>query len=297
MLRIYPRIGLLLVTLIWGYTFVTVKESLVGIDVFSFLFYRFALGFFLLIAIFRNPLKKTLAGDWYKGFLIGAVLFGGFAFQTWGLRYTTATNSGFVTGLSVVLVPLFAKMIFHERIQGRHWLGALLSSLGLGMIVLSAGLTTLNLGDLITLGTAFCFALQILFIGHYCQRENYVSILVAQIGVTALLSAVGAFLVGGPIWPHAYSTWKGIMITGLLATALALWGQNRFQADVTATEAAIIFTMEPVFAALFGYLLLAERLSGQQWIGALLILVAMLVSQWPTNSFHELRGLGLKESL
>lgn len=283
--KIFPRVGLLAVALVWGYTFVTVKESLAGIDVFPFLFYRFTIGFLLLLVIFRAQLRHAVASDWYKGILIGATLFGGFVFQTWGLRYTTATNSGFITGLAVVLVPLIGFSFFRQKIRLIHWFGAFLSAVGLALIIFPRTASVVfNVGDLITFATAVFFAFEIILISHYARKDNYVPILVGQIGITAALSAVGSFLAGGLVPPTSPIAWKGIIITGVFATAGALWGQNRFQAEVPATEAAIIYTMEPVFAALFGSLLLHERLSELQLGGALLVVAAMIAAQWPVKS-------------
>jgi drug/metabolite transporter (DMT)-like permease len=278
---------LLGVALIWGWTFVLVKESLREIGTFTFLFYRFTLAFLLLVGLFGPRLRGVEPHVWAKGALIGLTLFLGYWFQTLGLNFTTATNSAFITGLSVVLVPVLGALVFRERVTGAAWLGATLSVLGLGLIVFGASLSfepiTLNVGDGLTFLCAVSFALQILLISRYARPENYLPILATQISVVALLSALGMLLFEGPVWPASFVAWKGIIITGVLATALAFWVQTRFQPLSTATRTAIIFSSEPVFAALFGYWLLGERLIGAQWLGALFILSAMLVAQWPSR--------------
>lgn len=276
-----PESALLGVALIWGWTFVLVKESLSEIGTFSFLFYRFALASLLLLLLFGHRLRKLEPGVWVKGALIGVALFCGYWFQTWGLVYTTATNSAFITGLSVVLVPLLGAVFFKLSVAKTGWWGAVLSVLGLGLIVFggAGGEIRLNVGDLLTVLCAISFAMHILLIGYFTRSENYVPILVAQIGVVAILSGLGMSIGGEVSWPSSPVVWKGILITGLFATALAFWAQNRFQPHSSPVHTGIIFSGEPVFASLFGYLLLGERLAGLQWLGAFFILTAILVTQ------------------
>lgn len=281
-----PDFALLGVAVIWGWTFVLVKESLYEIGTFSFLFYRFGLALLLLLLLFGHRLKKLESGIWMKGTLIGVALFCGYWFQTWGLVYTTATNSAFITGLSVVLVPLLGAAFFKVPVAKNGWWGALLSLLGLGLIVFGTGggKVVLKAGDFLTVLGAISFALHILLIGYFTRPENYLPILVTQIGVVAMLSGLGMCIREGISWPSSPVVWKGIVITGLFATALAFWAQNRFQPDSSPVRAAIIFSGEPVFAGLFGYLLLGEQLAGLQWSGALLILAAILVTQLPKSA-------------
>lgn len=287
--RLVAELLLVGVAALWGWTFVLVKEGLQEVPTFTFLFYRFALALGLLLLLFGRKLHKNTADPplrtWARGALIGLSLFVGYGFQTWGLLYTTATNSGFITGLSVVLVPLLGALLFRERTRGAVWVGAGLSALGLGLIVFGGplpaapGFLGFNVGDGLTLLCAISFALQILLISRYTRPENYVPILIAQIGVVALLSGAGMLLFEGLTLPRSAAAWKSIAITGLFATALAFWVQTRFQPLSTAGHTAILFSSEPVFAALFGYWLLGERLVSGQWLGAALILLAMLVSQ------------------
>jgi len=281
------ELSLLGVAALWGWTFVLVKESLQEVSTFTFLFYRFTLAFGLLLLLFGRRLRDAEREPrlWTRGALIGLTLFLGYGFQTLGLLYTTATNSGFITGLSVVLVPVLGTLLFRERTRRAVWLGAGLSAVGLGFIVFGGAsswrISELNVGDGLTLLCAISFALQIVLVSRFTRPEGYLPILVAQIGVVALLSGVGMVLFEGLSIPRSPVTWKGIVITGVFATALAFWVQTRFQPLSTAGHTAILFSSEPVFAALFGYGLLGERLVGGQWLGAVLIVMAMLIAQWP----------------
>ena len=275
---------LLGVAMVWGWTFVLVKEGVSEVGPFTFLFYRFGIAFVVLSLLFRRHLRSVSRSVWTRGALIGLALFGGYWFQTWGLVYTAATKSAFITGLSVVLVPILGATMLRERIGGAAWSGAILSAIGLGLIVFGArvGVETVNVGDGLTLVCALSFATQILLVSHYTRPSNYLPILVAQIGVVAALSGVGWLTVENAAWTTSWVAWKGILITALLATALAYWLQNRFQPYSTAARAAIIYTGEPVFAGVFGVVLLGERLSLVQWLGAAAILAAMVLAQLPT---------------
>ncbi|MCR4403765.1 MAG: DMT family transporter [Candidatus Acetothermia bacterium] len=282
-MRYLPQLALLSVTVIWGWTFVLVKEGASELGPLSFLALRFALAFLALLILFWHRLRRAQLGvrEFLQGLAIGLALFGGYLFQTWGLLYTTATKSGFITGLSVVLVPLLAALAFKDRVPSSGWLGAGLSALGLGLILLGQGGMGrgLNLGDLLTLLCALCFALQIILIGRLVTRENYPALLVIQIGLVFLLSLAGALSLERPTLAISPQGWQAVLITSFLATALAFFIQNRFQPLSTPTRAAIIFSAEPVFAGLFGYLLLGERLAGLQLLGAGAILSGIALSQ------------------
>ncbi|MFQ6117279.1 MAG: DMT family transporter, partial [Candidatus Bipolaricaulia bacterium] len=191
------------------------------------------------------------------------------------------------TGLSVILVPLLSAAALKVRVLGKGGLGAGLSAVGLGLILFGRGGTgemALNLGDLLTLLCALSFALQIILIGRFVNLENYPAILVIQIGLVFILSLAGALMIERPTPAISAHAWEAILVTGLFATALAFFLQNRFQPLSTATQTAIIFSAEPVFAGLFGYLLLGERLSGLQFLGAAAILGGITVSQLPLRA-------------
>ena len=289
--------ALLSVTVIWGWTFVLVKEGASELGPLSFLAWRFMIASLALLLLFGPRLRRISRDGLRRGLWIGLALFAGYLFQTWGLLYTSATKSGFITGLSVVLVPLLSAAAFKEQVPGRWWLGAGLSTVGLGLILfgrgrIGAGEMALNLGDLLTLLCALSFALQIILIGRFVNRENYPAILIVQIGLVFLLSLAGTLLLERPTWAISPQGWRAILVTGLLATVLAFFLQNRFQPLSTPTQTAIIFSAEPVFAGLFGYLLLGERLSGPQILGGVAILAGITVAQLPPRA-----GVGLLHRL
>ena len=276
------ELALLGVAFIWGASFVPTQDAVATMPVLTFLALRFGLALLALLLLFSGDLRRLGQPEaLWGGALIGLVLFWGYLFQTWGLRYTTVTKSGFFTGLSVVLVPLLAALFFRRRVSAWEWLGTVLSAAGLALIVFGAGGATIdfNFGDLLTLLAALCFALQIVLIDRLVSEGNYPALLIAEIAVVALLSTIGALAAGQLTFAWSLPLWGDIGITGLLATALAFWVQSRFQARSTATRAAIILSGEPVFAGIFGYLLRGDRLQNWQLLGALLIVAAMIVAQ------------------
>ncbi|MGB9605432.1 MAG: DMT family transporter [Bryobacteraceae bacterium] len=265
------------VALIWGSTFVVVKEALRDVSPLLFLALRFTLAA-VALALVARPLagkfgesKKLLAG----GIVAGLCLFGGYWLQTAGLRYTTPSKSAFLTGLSVVMVPLLGGLIHRRPPAAAELAGVLLATIGMGLLTLEDGLDRLNPGDVLTLGCAAGFAFHILALGHWAPRVNYQALTLIQIATTALCAA--ALCHGEP----AYLRWSprvalALVVTGLLATALAFSVQAWAQQRTTPGHTALIFALEPVFAWLTSFLVTGERLAFRQAIGALVILGGIL---------------------
>lgn len=279
MRRLAP-VALFSITVIWGWTFVLVKEGMELVGPFTFLAARFALAFLLLALLFYRSLKGIKRQSLIYGAIVGIALFSGYLFQTWGLAYTTATKSALITGLSVVIVPLISSRVMKKRVHISVWLGSLLAVFGLSLLVLGKGaITTINIGDLFTLVCAVFFALHIILVDRFIRRVDYRQLLLVQVGVVALFSLIGASSLEG--LPQRFSPvlLRGVLVTGVAATALALYVLNRFQRYSSASYTAIILTMEPVFAGLFGFLFLGEILTIWQLFGGVLIVVGIGVPQ------------------
>lgn len=270
--------SLLVVAAIWGLTFVTVKNAIVLLPPYSFNFYRFTLAtlVMLLFALPRlHDLQKSTVG---AGFLLGVLLFSGYSFQTVGLLYTSASNAGFITGLSVVFVPLITFLISRQR-PGPGIIAGVLCALT-GLIIISAvSPDNFNLGDMLILCCALSFALHIIFVGKFASFHATVWLVSWQIATVALLSGIGALIFEAGIQANLAAVWPALIITALLATCLAFFTQNYMQRFTTASHTAIIFTTEPVFAAFFAILLLQESLSANTYWGGALILAGMLLAE------------------
>lgn len=265
-------LALLLITAVWGWTFVPVKEALSEIGPFWFLALRFSLAFLCTL-----PLLRGRAVPWRENLLLGLFLFGGYFFQTWGLRYTTAQKSGLITGLSVVLVPVIAHFL-GEKVSKRVALGVGLAALGVAFLALGGegDLGGSLFGDLLTLVCAASFAVYIALLARYAKAGPIGPLLPLQLLVVAGLSFLGASAAGEVDWTFSCQVWFALGITGILASAVAYYVLAWAESRTTATRTAVILAMEPVFAALFGWALLRETLSPLQIVGALLVLAGIL---------------------
>ena len=282
--------ALLLVTLIWGSTFVMVKDAVANFPVFSFLALRFAFAALVLLpfVVLRqrsaraNVLESEATSPLRSSapLLIGVALFAGYSFQTAGLHLTTPAKAGFITGLSVVIVPLFAALILRQPPSRNAWLGVGLAVVGLGLLTLQAGLGV-EVGDLLVLCCAVAFAAHILLTGHYAPRYDPLRLTLGSLVTVAVLSGAAALIFDRPWDPAALtpSVLFAAAFTGVFATSVAFVLQTQAQRFTTSTHTALIFAAEPVFAGLFSFLLIGEVLGAQQVLGAVLILAGMVVAE------------------
>ncbi|HAJ32411.1 MAG TPA: multidrug DMT transporter permease [Candidatus Atribacteria bacterium] len=280
MKSIQAEIYLLGIVIIWGSTFAIIKNILNLIPPYTFLAYRFLLATLVLMIIFWKKIGGINKIILRKGSLIGTFLFLGYTFQTVGIKYTSATKAGFITGLSVVLVPIISHFFIKEKINRNSVIGVVLAFIGLWFLNYSSSFS-FNLGDFLVLLCAVSFALHIISVGLYIKKMDYVLLVIVQLATVFILSLLMAIIFERPAIHLSYpsSVWWAIMLTGVFATALAFYIQNRFQRYSTATKTAIIFSGEPIFGAIFAYLLLGEKVGLIAWAGGLLIIFGMIISQ------------------
>lgn len=275
-----PFVGsltLVLITLIWGSTFVVVKETVESVAPPLLLALRFSVAALLLAWV--RPSRGALV----PGLILGVLSFAGFATQTLGLVSTTASKAAFITGLSVILTPLFSALWFRYRgfrhsVPARAYLAALVALSGLGLMSFTGplGVTT---GDLWVLGTAVFYAFYIIYLGEVAPRYGALELSAAQFWPMAALAWLWALPQLGDISSLSMGSVGSIVYLGAVATALVSWLQVRAQRVVSAHTAALIFVLEPVFAAVFAYALLGEALGLWGWVGAALVGAAMLLSE------------------
>lgn len=281
---------LLLVAFIWGTTFVLVQNAIETLPPFTFLAVRFSLaGMFLLLFFrwrgvsYRIPLRHVTVGAF-----IGMWLFLGYALQTFSLLYTTSGKSGFLTGLSVALVPLWSLVLLGMKPRPTAVAGVLLAVTGLYLLAF-ADFSSINRGDILALFCAVAFGLQIVYTAKYAPKVETLHLVTVQIFTVALLSG-GCSLLFEP-WKRALeeSAWSvpavsgALLVTAFLATSLAYLAQTHFQKFTTPTRVALIFAMEPVFAALADYWWMDVALKGRALAGCFLIFVGMVLAEieWP----------------
>lgn len=266
------------VALIWGSTFVVVKNALDAVGPLTFVGFRFALAAAFLAILFRRRTRNLSRADLRAGGLMGLWLTLGYVFQTIGLQTTTSAKAGFITGLSVVIVPVLATLLL-RRPPGRGALaGIVAATVGLALLTLNADLRVQS-GDLWVLGCAFAFALHIVTVAHYTSRHDAVRLALIQIATVAVLSTTAAFVFETPRLNLPADTWAAIAFTGVVATALVFSLQVYVQRFTTPTHTALLFSLEPVFAALFGWWWAGEVLGTKELIGCGLILLGMIVAE------------------
>jgi drug/metabolite transporter (DMT)-like permease len=267
--RLAADLALLVVTAIWGSTFVLVKNTVAQYPVLAFLAIRFAVGTVALVPAALHRPRSVRRSDLAAGIGAGGFLFAGYAFQTFGLQETEAAKAGFITGLSVVLVPLLVAVLWRRLPSLRAVSGIALATAGLGLLSLSAD-WSIRRGDLLVLGCAVSFAGHITALGALSPGRDSRHLALVQVATVSALSGAlvlrqGPFpAVPGPVWGAA-------VFTGLAAV------QTAAQQFTTANHTALIFTAEPVFAALFGVAVSGERLTARGWLGCGVILVGVIL--------------------
>ncbi len=271
-------ISLLVVAALWGFTFVVIKEALAELPPFTFNAVRFIMASLFMCLAFPRRLTSLGKEGFKAGFLIGLALLAGYSFQTLGMVYTTAANAGFITGLTVVFVPLLTMVVTRSLPESSVLAGAAFAVLGLGLITLGGGFL-FNYGDLLLLLCAVAFAVYLILVGYYSSKFDVTALTAVQILTTAAGSSLLALgLEPFPLLPLRFSAsvWQALLITSLLATCLAYLILMHMQQHTTPVRAAIVLTGEPAFAALFACLLLKEALEPHVLAGGGFVLLGML---------------------
>lgn len=274
-----------MIAFIWGSTFVLVKEALNDSSPLVLNSARMVVAAVLLAIFYRKKITVLTKPALTAGVVVGIFLYLGYAFQTSGLKLTTPSKSAFLTGTSSVLVPLLLVAIWRAHIHLWRVAGIMLALIGLFLMTVPGGgagladFAKVNLGDILTIGCAFCFAFQIIFLGHASQRFPFEQIAVLQVGTAAVLMTLSAPLLEHPHFRPTGTVIAAVLITGILCTAVAFTVQSWAQQFTPATHTALIFTTEPVFAWLTSFIYLHERLGLRAGAGALLILGGVLVSE------------------
>jgi drug/metabolite transporter (DMT)-like permease len=295
---LFADLSLLFVTLIWGTTFVLVQNAIDFLPPFAFNGIRFSLAalllFFWLLFFDFKQLKQLNLKLLGSGIFIGLWLFLGYVTQTLGLLYTTTSKAGFITGLSVVLVPLFSMILLKQYPSKNAVFGVITATIGLFLLTLT-DVSGLNIGDGFVFICAISFGMHIIITGKVSNKYPTLLLTVIQISTVALLSTFSAFF---------FEDWRksvrievlvskdvlaALVVTSVFATAIAFFIQTNFQKYTSATRVALIFAMEPVFAALTGFFWAHERLSISALLGCILIFLGMIFAELPTGKMALLR--------
>jgi drug/metabolite transporter (DMT)-like permease len=267
-------LALVVVTAVWGVTFVQVKDALEVYPLFGFLAVRFAIASLTLAPLAAPRLR---AAGWKPGALLGALLAVGYALQTAGLERTTVSSAGFITGLYVVFTPVFGYLLFRIRVARVVVVGVGLAVLGLALLT-GVGVGD-PLGDALVLAGSAAYSLQIALMERYARRYDpiaftFVEMLAAFVGFTVIAVALGQLEL-----PRGWVVWGALLVTGVFASALGFLVQTWAQRQLSAARTALAFAMEPAWTAVFGFWLAGDRLGAAGWTGAALIMAGIVVAE------------------
>ncbi len=283
----YAEFMLATVTLFWGATFPIVKDAINEMPVMAFLWVRFAMAAILLAFIAgRTRIASLDKRGWRLGILLGTLLFSSYLFQTFGLERTSSANAGFLTGLGVVWVPLMAGPLLKKPAAFGSKIGVGLALVGLFLLTWHTP-WTINFGDLLVIICSVFVALHIIGLDIFTKGYDARALTFVQITTMAVLGCIGSLAFEPTSWPQEWTSSLifAFAITAVFATAYAFWAMTTFQNRTTPTRAALIYTLEPVFAAIFSVWLAGDRLSAIGWFGGAMIVVGMIVAEvWPLLS-------------
>jgi drug/metabolite transporter (DMT)-like permease len=267
-------VALVGITAVWGYTFLVVQDATARMPIMDFLAWRFLLASVVMIALRPTCLRNVTRLELLRGIGLGAILGLGYITQTYGLRYTSAAISGFITGMFVVLTPVMSWVLLRRKTNRNTWLVVGLATVGLALLSLNGW--SVGIGELLTLGCAVFFAIHIVGLGEWSSQYDPYAFALLQIGAVGVISLIAA-TPGGIAVPPDRGVWGVIVITGVVATAVAFFVQTWAQSLVSATRAAVVMTMEPVFAGLFAVVIGGNQLTPRTLGGGACVLAAMLI--------------------
>jgi drug/metabolite transporter (DMT)-like permease len=269
--------ALIAMTAVWGVTFVQVKDAVALYPLFAFLAVRFAIATLTLAVPGTRRVRSLGRPGIAAGSLLGLLLAAGYALQTAGLERTTVSGTGFITGMYVVLTPLIALAFFRSRISGLTWAGVAVSTVGLALL---SGIHAASVGgDLLVLAGAAVYSLQIVLMERFAPRYDAVAFTLVEMAAACAGLGVVALVRGELGVPHGWTVWGALLVTGVFASALGFLVQTWAQRSTSATRTALAFTMEPVFAALFGITLAGDRLGTLGWTGCAAIMAGILLAE------------------
>ena len=271
---------LVFITMIWGSTFLVVKNTVRLSGPFTYLAFAYGVGALILVLLFRRRLARITRTELRSGLIIGLFLFSGYALQTMGLQFTTVSKAGFITGLNVPLIPVFMFLLLRQRASRGAVAGIVLSFAGLFLLSFNNQFTlSIGIGELLIFGAAIAFALHVVCISRFSPGADATNLVIMQIGLTSLLSFIAIPVTHQPLLVPSWPFWITVVLMGTLDIAFTLLVMNRVQQFIGGTRAALIYALEPVWAALAGLLLAGDVLSVPAWIGCGCILAGMIVGR------------------
>lgn len=290
--RYIAESGLLLIGILWGMGFVTVKIGLnAGMNTFYLMWLRFLGSFVLLSILFRKKIKKVSKDDLKAGVILGIIQYFGYVFQTYGAAHTTVGKNAFFTAINVIIVPYIFWILNKKRPDIFSFSASIICMIGVGIMSLDGNLsfTHLNKGDVITIISAFFFALQVAYTGYFGRKVHPMNLVLLQMLVGGLLFAGTQFATSGlrEVIPLHGETLMAIIYAVVFSTAIPMLLQIYCQRLTTATRASILMSTESMFAPIFAFLVLGEMMTLRVALGAVFILFSVVVSETKLGMVKE----------
>jgi drug/metabolite transporter (DMT)-like permease len=273
---------LILVTLFWGSSYLFMKMGLESLGEFNLIALRFGFAFLLASAIFFRRLRNSNLQTFKYASLLGFILFVVFIAITFGLKTTSTSNAGFLVSLTVIFVPLISIFVFKRKIESKLIISILLAMTGIALLTIQLPFK-ITLGDLLCIATALFYAIHIIVVSFAAQEVDTLNLGILQLGFAALYGLIFSFIFETPSLPDTANAWIAILVLSIFCSALGFIIQIVAQKYTSATRTGLIFSLEPVFAALFGYLFAHEILSINGYIGAFLVLFSVILSSVKLN--------------
>lgn len=272
------EIALTITAIIWGSGFVASAISLEYFTPYQILAGRFIIGTIILSVIFHKKLKSIDKSTLIKGVVLGIFLYLAFALQTVGLQFTTPSKNAFLTAVNVVIVPFIAFVMYKRKIDMYELMGAILAMIGVGVLSLKLS-ADINIGDLLTLGCAFGFAFHIFYTAKYVKDSDPVSLTLIQMMTAAIIGVIVVLFKGETSIVVQKQGILSLLYLGVFSTTIAYLLQTVAQKMITETKAAIILSTESFWGMVFSVAILDEALTIKMVLGAILILVAIIISE------------------
>jgi len=272
------EIGLIIVAIIWGSGFVATAMTLKAYTPYQSMAARFLIGAVFLAIIFHKQLKGIPRSTLIRGIILGAILYVAFALQTVGLSYTTPSKNAFLTAVNVIAVPFICYVLFKQRLDRFEVIGAVLTIIGIGLLSVDFS-GAINIGDVLSLLCAFAFAFHIIYTGKFVETERPIPLTVIQFSSAAVIGFFVILFRGEMYFPVDLTPLLSLIYLGVFSTGIAFFLQTYAQQFVSETKAAIILSTEAVWGMFFSILIINEIVSFKMAVGAMIIIVAILVTE------------------
>ncbi len=270
---------MLIVTMCWGSSYLFMKMGLDSFEGFNLIALRFGIAFILAGAIFYKRLIRINFKTFFYGFILGTLLFLMMFVVTIGLKFTSISNAGFLFSLSVVFVPLLLAIFFRKKPEKKVVLGVCFTITGIALLTLNTKLT-INTGDYLVIMGAIFYAIQVIVTDKLTKKVDSITLGILQLGFGGAWGLLFSLIFEKPHLPGNTEAWVSIMALSILCSAIGFIGQAVAQKHTTPTHTGLIFSLEPVFAALFAFIFIGEILPAKGYIGAILILIGVLTAQF-----------------